>query len=143
MYCGHSRCPGVWCSWINLSVLCETAHSALYPVGLSISYPLSIVNASHTYISLSVFAVLSPVAWCLLSLAAVTVNTDDELMDMPAGKENTTTCTVPMGVLKSRDERERERERERVLGVLRVRWSSLHLKNTAGAYSVTIRYKEH
>ena len=113
MYCGHSRCPGVWCSWINLSVLCETAHSALYPVGLSISYPLSIVNASHTYISLSVFAVLSPVAWCLLSLAAVTVNTDDELMDMPAGKENTTTCTVPMGVLKSRYERERERERER------------------------------
>lgn len=34
---------------------------------------------------------------------AVTVNTDDELMDMPAGKENTTTCTVPMGILKSSD----------------------------------------
>jgi hypothetical protein len=36
-------------------------------------------------------------------VAAITVNTDDELMDLPAGKENTSSCTTPMGVLKASD----------------------------------------
>jgi hypothetical protein len=31
------------------------------------------------------------------------VNTEDVLIDIPAGKERTTECTVPMGMLKAND----------------------------------------
>ena len=43
------------------------------------------------------------ICWYITFHSAITINTDDELMDMPAGKENTTLCTVPMGVMKSND----------------------------------------
>jgi hypothetical protein len=52
------------------------------------------------YSTLLYSALLCPALPCP---AAVTVNTDDELIDMPAGKENTSLCTVPMGVLKATD----------------------------------------
>ncbi len=33
----------------------------------------------------------------------IVVNSDNELMDMPAGKERTSDCTMPMGVAREKD----------------------------------------
>mmetsp|Transcript_21535 Transcript_21535/g.31287 ORF Transcript_21535/g.31287 Transcript_21535/m.31287 type:complete len:870 (+) Transcript_21535:112-2721(+) len=33
----------------------------------------------------------------------VIINTDDTMIDIPAGKENTTTCSVPLGIIKQKD----------------------------------------